>query len=144
MRNSQEVELKITEDINNLIEDLDNVKKLYKKILDEYSQKMSNVDSKQQDILHYVEFKNVNSVAGFRILKELQKVRRERRGVEDVLELLNNIKQLFTLTNTITAKNILNNKIDAMKKRKYKERVYSESELDSIANLPEYVEEESE
>lgn len=144
MRNSQEVELKITEDINNLIEDLDNVKKLYKKILDEYSQKMSNVDSKQQDILHYVEFKNVNSVAGFRILKELQKVRRERRGVEDILELLNNIKQLFTLTNTITAKNILNNKIDAMKKRKYKERVYSESELDSIANLPEYVEEESE
>lgn len=144
MRNSQEVELKITEDINNLIEDLDNVKKLYKKILDEYSQKMSNVDSKQQDILHYVEFKNVNSVAGFRILKELQKVRRERRGVEDILELLNNIKQLFTLTNTITAKNILNNKIDAMKKRRYKERVYSESELDSIANLPEYVEEESE
>lgn len=144
MRNSQEVELKITEDINNLIEDLDNVKKLYKKILDEYSQKMSNVDSKQQDILHYVEFKNVNSVAGFRILKELQKVRRERRGVEDILELLNNIKQLFTLTNTITAKNILNNKIDAMKKRKYKERVYSESELDSIANLPEYVEKESE
>lgn len=144
MRNSQEVELKITEDINNLIEDLDNVKKLYKKILDEYSQKMSNVDSKQQDILHYVEFKNVNSVAGFRILKELQKVRRERRGVEDILELLNNIKQLFTLTNTITAKNILNNKIDAMKKRKYKERVYSESELDSIANLPEYVGEESE
>lgn len=144
MRNSQEVELKITEDINNLIEDLDNVKKLYKKILDEYSQKMSNVDSKQQDILHYVEFKNVNSVAGFRILKELQKVRRERRGVEDILELLNNIKQLFSLTNTITAKNILNNKIDAMKKRKYKERVYSESELDSIANLPEYVEKESE
>lgn len=144
MKNSQEVELKITEDINNLIEDLDNVKKLYKKILDEYSQKMSNVDSKQQDILHYVEFKNVNSVAGFRILKELQKVRRERRGVEDILELLNNIKQLFTLTNTITAKNILNNKIDAMKKRKYKERVYSESELDSIANLPEYVEKESE
>ena len=36
MKNSQEVELKITEDINNLIEDLDNVKKLYKKILDEY------------------------------------------------------------------------------------------------------------
>ena len=144
MRNSQEVELKITEDINNLIEDLDNVKKLYKKILDEYSQKRSNVDSKQQDILHYVEFKNVNSVAGFRILKELQKVRRERRGVEDILELLNNIKQLFSLTNTITAKNILNNKIDAMKKRKYKERVYSESELDSIANLPEYVEKESE
>lgn len=144
MKNSQEVELKITEDINNLIEDLDNVKKLYKKILDEYSQKMSNVDSKQQDILHYVEFKNVNSVAGFRILKELQKVRRERRGVEDILELLNNIKQLFSLTNTITAKNILNNKIDAMKKRKYKERVYSESELDSIANLPEYVEKESE
>lgn len=144
MKNSQEVELKITEDINNLIEDLDNVKKLYKKILDEYSQKMSNVDSKQQDILHYVEFKNVNSVAGFRILKELQKVRRERRGVEDILELLNNIKQLFTLTNTITAKNILNNKIDAMKKRKYKERVYSESELDSIANLPEYIEKESE
>lgn len=144
MKNSQEVELKITEDINNLIEDLDNVKKLYKKILDEYSQKMSNVDSKQQDILHYVEFKNVNSVAGFRILKELQKVRRERRGVEDILELLNNIKQLFTLTNTITAKNILNNKIDAMKKRRYKERVYSESELDSIANLPEYVEKESE
>lgn len=144
MRNSQEVELKITEDINNLIEDLDNVKKLYKKILDEYSQKMSNVDSKQQDILHYVEFKNVNSVAGFRILKELQKVRRERRGIEDILELLNNIKQLFTLTNTITAKNILNNKIDAMKKRKYKERVYSESELDSIANLPEYIEKESE
>ena len=144
MRNSQEVELKITEDINNLIEDLDNVKKLYKKILDEYSQKMSNVDSKQQDILHYVEFKNVNSVAGFRILKELQKVRRERRGVEDILELLNNIKQLFSLTNTITAKNILNNKIDAMKKRKYKERVYSESELDSIANLPEYIEKESE
>lgn len=144
MKNSQEVELKMTEDINNLIEDLDKVKKLYKKILDEYSQKMSNVDSKQQDILHYVEFKNVNSVAGFRILKELQKVRRERRGVEDILELLNNIKQLFTLTNTITAKNILNNKIDAMKKRKYKERVYSESELDSIANLPEYVEEESE
>ena len=144
MKNSQEVELKITEDINNLIEDLDNVKKLYKKILDEYSQKMSNVDSKQQDILHYVEFKNVNSVAGFRILKELQKVRRERRGVEDILELLNNIKQLFSLTNTITAKNILNNKIDAMKKRKYKERVYSESELDSIANLPEYIEKESE
>lgn len=139
---NKETELNLNEEIELLISNLDKVKCDYVRILDKYSKKFSDADKKQQDILHYIEFKNMSSVAGFRLIKELKEVRKERRDAEDIVDLLNKLRQGFHLSAEIkgTAKMILDNKISNMKTRKYKERIYTENDLDNIANLPEYIE----
>jgi len=45
--------------------------------------KMSEVDGKLQDILHFVEFGRYNAPDGARLLKELKRLRKERRDLKE-------------------------------------------------------------
>lgn len=133
MENTENKELILEEDIINLISEIDRVGDLFRKVLDKYSKNFSNADKKQQDLLHYIEFKNFSSVAGYRIIKELKKVRKERRTAEDNVDLLNRIGSQFSFTNKKKAKNILKSKKENIKTRKYSTRYYSEKSLIEIA-----------
>ena len=52
-----------------------------------YRQQISRYDKETQDLLHLIEQKNEDVVGGFRLYKQLQKVRQNRRGAKDNLSL---------------------------------------------------------
>lgn len=133
MKNIKNRELILEEDIIELINEIDKVGNLFKSVLDKYSKNFSVADKKQQDLLHYIEFKDFSSVAGYRIMKELKKVRIERRIAEDNVDLLNKIGSQFLFTNKKTAKIILQSKKDSVRTRKYSTRYYSEKSLVEIS-----------
>lgn len=133
MKNIKNRELILEEDIIELINEIDKVGNLFKSVLDKYSKNFSVADKKQQDLLHYIEFKDFSSVAGYRIMKELKKVRRERRIAEDNVDLLNKIGSQFLFTNKKTAKIILQSKKDSVRTREYSTRYYSEKSLVEIS-----------
>lgn len=127
-------ELNLEKDISDLILDLTKVKEDFKKVLNKYSQYFSNADKKQQDILHFIEFKKLSTVGSYRLLKELSKVRQERRVAEDNVEFLNKIGREFNFLNTKSIKEILKSKNHSMKTRKYSTRYYNEQTLYGITN----------
>ena len=73
--------------INNIQEAfalLDKVEKLNDIIHDQ----QSNVDSRLSDLYHYIENNNLNAAECCRIIKEIKKVREERRDINNAWEIL--------------------------------------------------------
>ena len=73
--------------INNIQEAfalLDKVEKLNDIIHDQ----QSNVDSRLSDLYHYIENNNLNAAECCRIIKEIKKVREERRDINTAWEIL--------------------------------------------------------
>ncbi len=126
--------INLTDDMLKLMEHIDEIKKEFKDILNKYSKEFSETDKRQQDILHYIEFKKVSSVGAYRLLKELNKVRQQRRRAEDIIDLLNRIGRQHTFNNDINTSMILNSKNQSMEKRKYSARYYTEINLNNIVN----------
>lgn len=131
--------MNLEEDVSLLISNLGNIEKEYNKVLDKYSEAFSEQDRKQQDILHYLEFNNLNSVATYRLMKELKEVRLERRKAEDIINLLNNLAlRLKFNSKTTNANDIVEKRKKQLDNRKYQMRYYTEKQLKDIANLPIY------
>lgn len=141
MVNKLREELELKEDISNLISNIRNIEEEYIKVLDKYAEDASVADKKQEDILHYLEFNNLNTVAAYRLVKELQEVREERRKAKDSIDLLNRISLKLKFNNRDTNVNkILESKEQQVKSRSYTMRYYCEKEIKNIANLPVYKE----
>lgn len=131
--------MNLEEDVSVLVSNLKNIEGEYKKILNKYSEDFSEQDKKQQDILHYLEFNNLNSVAAYRLMKELKEVRLKRRTAEDTVNLLNNIAlQLKFNSKSMDTDKILKDRKKQLDNRRYKMRIYTEKQLKNIANLPVY------
>lgn len=133
--------MNLEEDVSVLMANLKNVEGEYKKILDKYSKDFSEQDRKQQDILHYLEFNNLSSVAAYRLMKELKKVRLRRRAAEDTVNLLNNMAlQLKFNSRIMDTDKILKDRKKQLDTRRYNMKCYTEKELNNIAKLPIYEE----
>lgn len=61
----------------------------------ELSEQQSIYDTKQDEILHYVEIHNLNAAQSCKLIKELKKVRKERRAVKDEIGIITSIKDSF-------------------------------------------------
>lgn len=131
----QTLELMENEDIKNLINNLQKVEKEFENILQKYSKGFSESDKKQQDILHYIEFKSLSSVGAYKLSKELQNVRKERRKIEDIVTLLNDISNSFKFNGKNKISDIIKKREQTMKKRKYIPRCYEVSTLDNISTI---------
>lgn len=141
MVNKLREELELKEDISNLISNIRNIEEEYTKVLDKYAEDASVADKKQEDILHYLEFNNLNTVAAYRLVKELQEVREERRKAKDNIDLLNRISLRLKFNDKDKSINkILESKEQQLRDRSYKMKYYSEKEIKNIANLPIYKE----
>lgn len=141
MVNKLREELELKEDISNLISNIRNIEEEYTKVLDKYAEDVSVADKKQEDILHYLEFNNLNTVAAYRLVKELQEVREERRKAKDNIDLLNRISLRLKFNDKDKSINkILESKEQQLRDRSYKMKYYSEKEIKNIANLPIYKE----
>ena len=127
----------IVEEIKNIVVKLNELEK-YK---EELPQKLSIQDSKEQDILHLIEYEKFTAFEAYRLLKELKKVRKERRIVKNDCELLQcfsaNKNKILNESNRQFLLQDLYNKQRNLK-AKYKNRQYTEEEFNKILKGLEY------
>ena len=127
----------IVEEIKNIVVKLNELEK-YK---EELPQKLSIQDSKEQDILHLIEYEKFTAFEAYRLLKELKKVRKERRIVKNDCELLQcfsaNKNKILNENNRQFLLQDLYNKQRNLK-AKYKNRQYTEEEFNKILKGLEY------
>lgn len=65
------------------------------KRLKELSKEQSIADIKQDEILHYVENHKLSASQSCKLIKQLKKVREERRLVKDEIEVIRSLKDTF-------------------------------------------------
>lgn len=117
--------------LSEIIEALKSVKDVYIDYPKRYElsqEQLKKVDSEIQDIVHIIELTNFNASEGYKWAKELQRLRRIRRGLKNELETLEKIKEFLTFQRP-TEKNIsrvlgdLRNIENKQKIRSYRMRI---------------------
>lgn len=135
LKSNKNTEIEMDNELNNLITLLEKSKSEFKRIKEKYVKEEMSYNSRQQDILHYIEFKKLSSVAGFRLVKELQNVRQKRRIIKDKLELLERLEKNFSIfPKSIAIKSIINSQNQHLNDRNYHTRYYTETTLNNIVN----------
>lgn len=74
----------IIEEIKEVIEKLDKIDEYNSSLTDN----LSELDCKQQDLLHYIENNKINVLWCYRMIKEIKQIRQKRRKVKNDMELL--------------------------------------------------------
>ena len=123
----------------NIVEEIKEIVNKLNKI-DNYNtalpQKLSVLDEKEQDLLHYIENNKIGTFASYRIIKELKKNRTERRKIKQDMELA---KTFDEHKNKIPSKNNRQSLIQSICDKEkqlhteYKNRQYSNEELQELA-----------
>lgn len=97
---------------------------------------LSEIDSKQQDLLHLIENNKLKTNECYKIIKELHNVRTERRRIKNDIELANSFKlhknQLLSIDNRKFLINLLSKLQTQLITSKYKNRVYTDEELKEL------------
>lgn len=65
------------------------------KRLKELSNEQSIADTKQDEILHYIENHNLSASQSCKLIKQMKKVRKERRLVKDEIDTIRSLKDTF-------------------------------------------------
>ena len=97
--------------------------------------KLSVLDSKEQDLLHYIENNRINVLWCFKMVREIKNIRLERRKVKNDMELIYKFNES---KNKLASKENRPFIITELNKRAklfdapYKNRQYTEEELHSI------------
>lgn len=123
--------MEIIDEITSIVNTLDEI--------DEYGStlngKLSELDSKEQDLLHYIENHKINILWCYRVVKEIKDVRTERRKVKNDMELISKFNEI---KNRITSKEnrqfVLTelHKKDKLLNMPYKNRQYSEEDIQKM------------
>ena len=111
----QEIKQKIN-DLSNTIQTLLSEK-------DNLVNSLSEVNGKEQDILHYIEFNKFNAAEGYKLSKRLQNIRKERRIIKNKIDIINVIKQ-DNCYDLIYGKTL--ERLDGIENRKYTPRVLND------------------
>lgn len=104
----------------------------------ELSNKVSQCDMKEQDLLHYLENNSLKVGGYIKLAVELKKVRIERRQAKNDLNVMSEFKknmlQIQSLKGRETLRNIIKRQ-EKLNNGKYHNRVYKPNELDIIVGL---------
>lgn len=123
--------MNVMEDIKKTVDILDNID-TYNNGL---SEELSIVDGKMQDLLHYVENNKINILWCYRYVREIKRLRLERRRIRNDMELLNKFSEH---KNKLISKDNRQFLLAEMNKREkqlnqpYKNRQYGEEELEDV------------
>lgn len=123
--------MNVMEDIKKTVDILDNID-IYSNGLNE---ELSIVDGKMQDLLHYVENNKINILWCYRYVREMKRLRLERRRIRNDMELLNKFNEH---KNKLISKDNRQFLLAEMNKREkqlnqpYKNRQYGEEELEGV------------
>lgn len=107
--------------------------------IDEYdaalSYKLSELDCKEQDLLHHIEDNKINVLWCYNIVKKIKEIRIERRKVKNDMELMsryNEIKSKMTWKENRQFILVELHKKEKQLQTTYKNRQYSEDDIKDI------------
>lgn len=121
----------IVEEITNAIKILDEVESYTESLCEA----LSNQDQKTSDLLHYIENNNINAAQSCHLIKEIKKVRMERRKIKNDMEIARAFKDnIGKLINTENRKMILSklHKTSKQLESEYKNRIYTTQDFTEI------------
>ena len=107
--------------------------------IDEYGStlvsRLSDLDSKEQDILHYIENNRLNPLWCYNILKKIKNIRMERRKVKNDMELMSKYNDLKNRLSSKDNREFILSQLHIKEKQLntvYKNRKYSEEDIRDI------------
>ena len=107
--------------------------------IDEYGStlvsRLSDLDSKEQDILHYIENNRLNPLWCYNILKKIKNIRMERRKVKNDIELMSKYNDLKNRLSSKDNREFILSQLHIKEKQLntvYKNRKYSEEDIRDI------------
>lgn len=123
----------IVEEITNATKILDTIENY----TDGLCEALSNKDQKISDLLHFIENNSINAAQSCHLIKEIKKVRLERRKIKNDMEIArvyrDNINKLISIEN----RKMLLTKIHKATKQletEYKNRVYTNKDFMEMLN----------
>ena len=123
----------------NVIEKITQVVEILNEI-DQYdsglSQLLSEVNEREQDLLHYIENNKINMLWCYKYVRELKNVREKRRNIKNDIERIMKFKEQKTkLASTMDNRQLMLAELNKREKQlncPYKNRRYTEEELQKI------------
>lgn len=98
--------------------------------------KLSELDSKEQDLLHYIENNKIRILWVYRMVKEIKTIREERRKVKNDMELISKFNEVKTrITSGKDNRRLMLaelHKRDKQLHTTYKNRQYTEEDMQKI------------
>ena len=123
--------LKEIQDVINKLNEIDNYS-------DNLSKELSILDTKQQDLLHYIEFNKIDIFWCYRMIKEIKSVREKRRTVKNDMEILFEYNKQKNKLAMETHRQFLLSELHKKEKKLnklYTNKQYTEEELNRAANI---------
>lgn len=107
--------------------------------IDEYGStlvsKLSDLDSKEQDILHYIENNKISVLWCYNVIRKLKDIRIERRKVKNDMELMSKYNDLKNRLSSKDNREFILSQLHVREKQlntTYKNRKYSEEDIRDI------------
>ena len=107
--------------------------------IDEYGStlvsKLSDLDSKEQDILHYIENNKISVLWCYNVIRKLKDIRIERRKVKNDMELMSKYNDLKNRLSSKDNREFILSQLHVKEKQlntTYKNRKYSEEDIRNI------------
>lgn len=97
--------------------------------------KLSELDSKEQDLLHYIEDNRINMLWCYNIVKKIKEIRLERRKVKKDIELMGKYNDLKNRLASSDSRQFIIAELHKKEKSlqtTYKNRQYSEDDIRDI------------
>jgi len=122
----------------NIAYELDNSIQILNKVdeyIDTLVEELSNYDKRTTDLLHYIENNNLNAPQSCKIIKEIKKIRQERRKIKNDMELSKVYKDNINKLVNIDSRNMLMTKVHKTEKQlesEYQNRIYTQEDIDNI------------
>lgn len=100
------------------------------------AQLLSEVDEREQDLLHYIENNKINILWCYKYVKELKSIREKRRCIKNDMERLIKFKEhKAKLISTVDNRQLMLSEMNKREKQlncPYKNRRYTEEEMQKI------------
>lgn len=122
----------------NISYELDNAIQILNRVdeyIDTLVEELSNYDKRTTDLLHYIENNNLNAPQSCKIIKEIKKIRQERRKIKNDMELSKVYKDNINKLVNIDSRNMLMTKVHKTEKQlesEYQNRIYTQEDIDNI------------
>lgn len=123
--------MNIIYELNNSIQVLNQVDEYIDTLVNE----LSNYDKRTTDLLHYIENNNLNAPQSCRIVKELKKIRQERRKIKNDMEISKVYKDNINKLINVDSRNMLMTKVYKIEKQlesEYQNRIYTQEDIDKL------------
>lgn len=110
--------------------------------IDEYDStlngRLSELDSKEQDLLHYIENNKISILWCYKMIKEIKTIRQERRRVKNDMDLLSKFNELKSKISSKDNRQFILPELHKKEKQLatiYKNRQYTEEDMNKIVGL---------